>query len=629
MEKKSIVPQCTSSKSEISVTKITKINKFLMLLFGIFFAFTPVLAYILLKHDIHRVLNAIDSSAYLTLFIVIVLVLSLLAIRCFYYAFRKASAIKKYYIFSQKLRIITIISIIFSIIYIVVMLLHWPQYFLLSILPVILVLLYFYKNLHKNDKITNLGKVLTVVMMIIMLILPTFLVTHSIIWRNNYRKEISFLNDIALTIDVKYGNFGGWSNPPNNVGFESVTATGFFQVQKINDVWWFVDPEGYPFISKGINHVSYWDAHYGDKGAYAKNNDKKYESYQAWEVNTKQRIKEWNFNTITSWSDPELYYGNDFAYTILIDFAGQLGVGFHDGTVVDVFCPEFEEIVDQTAFRICTSLKDDPYLLGYFTDNELIWGPDWRTNKSLLQLYFELPDSSSGKKYLLEFLREKSLSIDEFNNIWGTSINDWNDINSLSSNHLSATNSIKANDLTINFAALVSSQYSEITTQAIKHYDPNHLVLGCRYAFYPGDYVVAATSEYFDVISLASYSLFPPLDELDKIYDEIDKPFIIEEFSFNAYDSKVFELEYSVRNFLTQNQRSVAMSNYIRSFMSRPYAIGYHWYKWCDNPDGLFKLGANCGLVNSKDEPYTELVDVFTLLNYLAEDNHLKPQENE
>lgn len=604
---------------------LTKIKKFVLLLAGIFFTITPIIIYFLLKNDIHRVLNSIDSSAYLTLFIIIILLLMLMAIVCYYNAFRKIAPIKKYVIFSQKLRIITIFSCIFSVIYILIMLINWPQYFFLTIFPVILILIYFYKNLRKNDKVTKVSKILTIAMMIIMLILPSVLVSHIIVWSNNYRKEYYFLNDMGSKVDIKYGNFGGWLNPPEDSGLESLSQTGFFNVKKMNDVWWFVDPEGNPFISKGINHISYWDAYYGDVGAYAKNNDKIYPSYEAWENQTRHRMQEWNFNTITSWSDPELYVGKDgFAYTILIDFAGRAGVGFHDAKVVDYFSSEFEEIVDVTAAQLCAPLKDDPYLLGYFTDNELIWGPDWRTSNSLLQLYFELPKSSPGRNFLLEFLQEESISIESFNITWGSSIQDWNELENLSSNHLSAKNSAKAQELTNVFAGHVSSQYSSITTQAIKRYDPNHLVLGCRYAFYPGDNIVAAASEYFDVMSLASYSLFPPLDELDKIYNKIDKPFIIEEFSFNSYDSKVFELEYSKRNFLTQDQRSVALSEYIRSFMSRPYVIGYHWYKWCDNPDGLFKLGANCGLVNERDEPYTKFVDVFTLLNYLAESIHSK-----
>jgi hypothetical protein len=37
----------------------------------------------------------------------------------------------------------------------------------------------------------------------------------------------------------------------------SFTATGFFHVaQATNGRWWFVDPDGQPFYSAGIDHVS-------------------------------------------------------------------------------------------------------------------------------------------------------------------------------------------------------------------------------------------------------------------------------------------------------------------------------------------------------------------------------------
>jgi hypothetical protein len=53
-------------------------------------------------------------------------------------------------------------------------------------------------------------------------------------------------------------------------------------------------------------------------------------------------------------------------------------------------------------------------------------------------------------------------------------------------------------------------------------------------------------------------------------------------------------------------ERSLAYDNYIETFMRRPYGIGYHWYKWMDNPvlEGKVFTGDNCGLLNQNDEPY-------------------------
>ena len=34
-----------------------------------------------------------------------------------------------------------------------------------------------------------------------------------------------------------------------------VKGTGFIRVEEIDGVWWFVNPEGEPFLSMGVNHI--------------------------------------------------------------------------------------------------------------------------------------------------------------------------------------------------------------------------------------------------------------------------------------------------------------------------------------------------------------------------------------
>ncbi len=44
--------------------------------------------------------------------------------------------------------------------------------------------------------------------------------------------------------------YGGWKK----LQFE---ATGFFAVSERDGLWWLVTPEGYAFLSKGVNNVSF------------------------------------------------------------------------------------------------------------------------------------------------------------------------------------------------------------------------------------------------------------------------------------------------------------------------------------------------------------------------------------
>ena len=55
--------------------------------------------------------------------------------------------------------------------------------------------------------------------------------------------------EIVSTKDYNYAKFGGYLSA-------KVKATGYFRTEKIDGRWWFVDPEGYLFLSVGVDCVS-------------------------------------------------------------------------------------------------------------------------------------------------------------------------------------------------------------------------------------------------------------------------------------------------------------------------------------------------------------------------------------
>ncbi|NEW84130.1 MAG: hypothetical protein GZ094_17420, partial [Mariniphaga sp.] len=52
--------------------------------------------------------------------------------------------------------------------------------------------------------------------------------------------------EIVSTKAYNYSKFGGYLN-------SKVKSTGFFRTEKIDGRWWFVDPEGYLFLSVGVD----------------------------------------------------------------------------------------------------------------------------------------------------------------------------------------------------------------------------------------------------------------------------------------------------------------------------------------------------------------------------------------
>ncbi|MBV5348163.1 hypothetical protein JZU61_00600, partial [bacterium] len=55
--------------------------------------------------------------------------------------------------------------------------------------------------------------------------------------------------EVVTTKAYNYSKYGGYLQAKTK-------ATGFFRTEKINDQWWFVDPEGYLFLSVGVDCVS-------------------------------------------------------------------------------------------------------------------------------------------------------------------------------------------------------------------------------------------------------------------------------------------------------------------------------------------------------------------------------------
>jgi hypothetical protein len=76
----------------------------------------------------------------------------------------------------------------------------------------------------------------------------------------------------------------------------------------------------------------------------------------------------------------------------------------------------------------------------------------------------------------------------------------------------------------------------------------------------------------------------------------------------------------------TLEERGLVYDRYVETFMRRPYGIGYHWYKWMDNPvlpesEKRFS-GDHCGLLNQNDEPYEPFVSMVSQVNQRVENWH-------
>jgi len=433
-----------------------------------------------------------------------------------------------------------------------------------------------------------------------------------------YEEGVQRLESEAAGLTMELDQWGGWINHPEEFG--EIEATGKFGVRKLGGAWWFVTPDGNPMISKGVTDVNWLGATLQDDAFHQILVDK-YGDEDAWNDAAAERIREWNFNTIGPWSSFGI--SQRFAHaTVILDSANHAPRYDPGDVVTDYFAEPFIQHCDKVAGERAAPYVGNSGFIGYFLDNELSWGPDWRGELTLLQRYVDFPVDAPGRQEALRLVRESAADVADFNATWGTSISDWSELDGLAPADFAVTTP-RAAEVTTAFQIMAFRQYASTAIAALRRVDPDHLVLGCRFAAYPGDALIEASAEYFDVISMAGYHS-NWVDELDAIYPRVDKPFLIEEFSFKATDSGLMNILFYAIVVETQKDRALAFHDYVEELVRRPYTVAYHWYKWMDNPplETNVLAGDNFGLLNFSDEPYTDFVEYARRVNYLAENWH-------
>jgi len=378
---------------------------------------------------------------------------------------------------------------------------------------------------------------------------------------------------------------------------------GLFRVGHSHRTFWLVDPDGGRFLSKGVNTVQFKQdkIRNSERIPYADACRKKYGSEAAWRAAAAKRLADWGFNTLGSWSDEAVAAaGSTLAVTPNLDLGMSFAWQHNDRNrnappqhFPDVFDSAFERHVRQRARELCAKHSGERRILGWFVDNELRWGPDWRGPEQLLPLFLHLSEASPGRVAALGWLRERGAD--------------------------GPTPSAADYEA---FAGLVADRYFALTTAAIKDADPNHLVLGCRFAVPPPKTVIATAGRHLDVISFNCYDL-DPIVTLDG-YAATGKPCLIGEFSFRAVDSGLPNSIGAGPLMQTQGERAAGFRHYVTTALQKRTLVGYHWFEHADQPaEGRFDgENSNFGTVTIDDRVYEELTRAMAAVNAEAENLH-------
>ncbi len=439
--------------------------------------------------------------------------------------------------------------------------------------------------------------------------------------------------------------YGGWASGP------PVSPTGFFATVKRDGKWWLVTPNGHLFFSLGVDVISLLDGdtivggrekmftglppagdplakHFGStdnvlygpikKGRtfnfYAANLERKYgPNYVApWRTFALDRLRAWGFNTIANWSDPALFDLKRVPYTATVDISGDFArvASGQDywGKMADPFDPKFAAAAAASIRDTAQRYRDDPWCLGYFIDNEISWGsPNTeRTHYGLVYGTLAGGKDSPAKGALVEQLRLHYGKVKELNRVWHTRFSSWEALRDQPV-ELSGAMTPQMRDDFSSFLKLFAQQYFRVVRDTLKQFDPNHLYLGCRFAWRTPE-AVAAAAEYCDVVSFNIYRSHVDPQEW-AFAASLGKPCIIGEFHFGALDRGMFHP--GLVSTPNQEARAAMYRDYIRSVVDQPAFVGCAWFQYYDEPlTGRTYDGENynLGFVSVADTPYPEMV---------------------
>jgi hypothetical protein len=435
-------------------------------------------------------------------------------------------------------------------------------------------------------------------------------------------------------------------------------ATGFFYVRQFDDGrWWTIDPLGRGVVALGVDHTTFW-GHWCEKLGYApyrKKNEAKYPDPAVWERETLGRLKKWGFTMLGAGSQESLmrrglYHcenlgiGQRFAWC-----GGDFYITPEEGrpcsAFPNVFHPEFADYCRYVAHKKCASLRNDPWLFGWFLDNELAWWGRGSHESGLFDAVMQFDIDHSAKQALTDYLKKRAGGdIDRFNRFWGTDCAGFDAAGKLTRLDGSTPERIAVKH---DFLKVIAERYFKLTTEAIRRVDPNHMIMGARFAGTGGadPAVWEIAGRYSDVISFncypkadlhsgVVYSGFdadaePVREHFERFYGYVNKPLLITEWSFPALDAGVPSVHGAGQRFMTQRGRTDATRLFARTMLSMPFVVGYNYFMWVDEPElgisSTFPEDSNYGLVNEENVPYVLITDMFTKLHDDLYDQRIAP----
>ena len=324
--------------------------------------------------------------------------------------------------------------------------------------------------------------------------------------------------------------------------------------------------------------------------------------YEKWKDMMRGQLKKYGMNTLGNWSEGELLGQIGIPYvTSLPEFPATTRSIFRD--FPDVFSEEYRVEAERCA-QALAERKEDPLMIGYFLRNE----PGWAFVDDLVLADEVLYNSekTACKEELIGFLKERYQSIDKLNASWNSSFAGFDGLY-CQQKSVSKWSEAAEKDMR-EFSRRMMRAYIEIPVRECRKVDPNHMILGMRWAWISNPDLVTGW-ENFDVFSINCYAV-DPTEKIQRIVDlGVDLPVIIGEFHFGALDAGLSAT--GLEGVESQKERGIAYQYYCESVAAHPNGVGCHYFQCYDQ----FMLGRfdgenyNIGLFDICSCVYPEMME--------------------
>ncbi|GEM_PF-823194 len=392
----------------------------------------------------------------------------------------------------------------------------------------------------------------------------------------------------TIALDADLDTYGGMAS-------RRLEATGFFRVAQHAGRWWFVDPVGGLFLSRGVNSVTPGRTD-GSRSALQNT----YGSRAGWADATSTVLREAGFNTAGAWSDHETLatVQQPLAHARLWSFMAAYGkqrggtfqqsghVGY-PGDCPFIFDEAFPEFCADHARKVA-ACRDDPTILGHFSDNEMPW------NRGMLDSYLRLPGDDAGHRAAQAWLAARG-----------------------------GSESAITDDDRVAFLEHAVDRYLSIVGAAIRKADPNHLFFGVRFhePVFDLPEVFRAAGRHCDVLAVNYYRAWTPdARRMEMWAEESGRPFMVTEAYAKGADSGMGNTGGAGWLVRTQDERGLFYQNFLIGLLRCRNCIGWHWHRYADNdPDDRTvdpsNRDSNKGLVSARYVPWTPLIDRMRAIN--------------